>query len=164
MVLTHRPGPRHHGVPEEDRDDVQPAYRPVKTCHRRHNRAAQEAPLRRMPQLPRPREHPRPHPGRRRRGVHLHLPLPQVRPPLVDLLVLRGEGRVRIRSTKPEFWRSERIAALSWDARLVLKGLESYVDDNGVGKDDISLIVTDVFPRDLVASPRETVARVSEAI
>jgi len=71
---------------------------------------------------------------------------------------------VRIRSTKPEFWRSERIAALSWDARLVLKGLESYVDDNGVGKDDISLIVTDVFPRDLVASPRETVARVSEAI
>lgn len=71
---------------------------------------------------------------------------------------------MRIRSTKPEFWRSERIASVSWDARLVLKGLESYVDDNGVGKDDIALIVTDVFPRDMVADPRETVARVSEAI
>ncbi|MGL3805869.1 hypothetical protein ACSYDW_07190 [Paeniglutamicibacter sp. R2-26] len=71
---------------------------------------------------------------------------------------------MRIRSTKPEFWKSRRIASVSWDARLVLKGLESYVDDNGVGVDDIELIVTDVFPRDLFANPRETVARVSEAI
>ena len=71
---------------------------------------------------------------------------------------------MRIRSTKPEFWKSRRIASVSWDARLVLKGLESYVDDNGVGIDDIELIVSDVFPRDLFANPRETVARVSEAI
>jgi hypothetical protein len=71
---------------------------------------------------------------------------------------------MRIRSTKPEFWRSERISDLSWDARLVLKGLESYVDDNGAGKDDVALIVGDVFPRDMVATPRETVARVSEAV
>lgn len=71
---------------------------------------------------------------------------------------------MRIRGTKPEFWKSRRIASVSWDARLVLKGLESYVDDNGVGVDDIELIVTDVFPRDLFANPRETVARVSEAI
>lgn len=71
---------------------------------------------------------------------------------------------MRIRSTKPEFWRSERIASVDWDVRLVLKGLESYVDDNGVGKDDVALIVGDVFPRDMVANPRETVARVSEAI
>lgn len=71
---------------------------------------------------------------------------------------------MRIRSTKPEFWRSARIASVSWDARLVLKGLESYVDDNGVGKDDIALILSDVFPRDTLASPRETHARVSEAI
>jgi len=71
---------------------------------------------------------------------------------------------MRIRSTKPEFWRSRRVASVSWDARLVLKGLESYVDDNGVGKDDIALIVGDVFSRDMLASPRETVARVSEAI
>ena len=71
---------------------------------------------------------------------------------------------MRIRGTKPEFWKSRRIASVSWDARLVLKGLESYVDDNGVGMDDIELIVTDVFPRDMFANPRETVARVSEAI
>ena len=71
---------------------------------------------------------------------------------------------MRIRSTKPEFWKSRRIASVDWDARLVLKGLESYVDDNGVGVDDIELIVTDVFPRDMFANPRETVARVSEAI
>lgn len=71
---------------------------------------------------------------------------------------------MRIRSTKPEFWKSRRITDVSWDARLVLKGLESYVDDNGVGIDDIELIVTDVFPRDMFANGRETVARVSEAI
>jgi hypothetical protein len=71
---------------------------------------------------------------------------------------------MRIRSTKPEFWRSERIASVSWDARLVLKGLESYVDDNGVGKDDLALIVADVFPRDLSRNPPGTLRRVSEAI
>lgn len=71
---------------------------------------------------------------------------------------------MRIRSTKPEFWKSRRITSVSWDARLVLKGLESYVDDNGVGVDDIELIVTDIFPRDMFANGSDTVARVSEAI
>jgi hypothetical protein len=71
---------------------------------------------------------------------------------------------MRIRSTKPEFWRSERIASVDWDARLVLKGLESFVDDNGVGKDDLELIVSDVFPRDLSRNPPGTLQKVSEAI
>jgi hypothetical protein len=71
---------------------------------------------------------------------------------------------MRIRSTKPEFWRSKTIAALDWDVRFVLKGLEAYVDDNGVGKDDIALIASDVFPRDLSARTSETLARLSEAI
>jgi hypothetical protein len=71
---------------------------------------------------------------------------------------------MRIRSTKPEFWRSKTIATLDWSVRLVLKGLESYVDDNGVGKDDIALIAADVFPRDLSARAPETIARLSEAI
>lgn len=71
---------------------------------------------------------------------------------------------MRIRSTKPEFWRSERIASVDWDARLVLKGLESYVDDNGVGKDDLALIVADVFPRDLSRNPPGTLQKVSEAL
>ena len=71
---------------------------------------------------------------------------------------------MRIRSTKPEFWRSERIASVDWETRLVLKGLESYVDDNGVGKDDLALIVADVFPRDLSRNPTGTLRKVSEAI
>lgn len=71
---------------------------------------------------------------------------------------------MRIRSTKPEFWRSERIASVDWAARLVLKGLESYVDDNGVGKDDLALIVADVFPRDLSRNPTGTLQKVSEAM
>lgn len=72
---------------------------------------------------------------------------------------------MRIRSTKPEFWRSKTIAdALDWSDRYVLKGLEAYVDDNGVGKDDIELIATEVFPRDTLRSPQETVVRLSEAI
>lgn len=72
---------------------------------------------------------------------------------------------MRIRSTRPEFWKSKTIAdALDWSDRLVLKGLEAYVDDNGVGKDDIELIATEVFPRDTFRSPRETVGRLSEAI
>ncbi|QFP96853.1 hypothetical protein SEA_MCKLOVIN_68 [Gordonia phage Mcklovin] len=71
---------------------------------------------------------------------------------------------MRIRSTKPEFWRSKTIAALPWEVRLVLKGLESYVDDNGVGKDDIALIAADVFPRDLSGSPLETLRRLTEAV
>ena len=53
---------------------------------------------------------------------------------------------------------------MSWDARLVLKGLESYVDDNGVGKDDLALIVGDLFQRDMFREPSRTLARVSEAI
>lgn len=71
---------------------------------------------------------------------------------------------MRIRSTKPEFWRSKRIASVSWEARLVLKGLESYVDDNGVGKDDLEMIAGDIFSRDLARESSRTLARVSEAI
>jgi hypothetical protein len=71
---------------------------------------------------------------------------------------------MRIRSTKPEFWRSERIASVSWDARLLLKALESFVDDNGVGRDDIALIIGDLFQRDLIREPSRTVARVTEGI
>lgn len=71
---------------------------------------------------------------------------------------------MRIRSTKPEFWRSHRIASVEWEHRLLLKGLESYVDDNGVGKDDEELIVGDLFQRDLVREPSRTLARVSEGL
>jgi len=69
---------------------------------------------------------------------------------------------MRIRSIRPEFWSSEDVAAMDWDTRLVFIGLWSYVDDNGVGRDNERLIVADLFP--LEDDPRETVARVSDAL
>jgi 5-methylcytosine-specific restriction endonuclease McrA len=66
-------------------------------------------------------------------------------------------GLMRIRTIKPEFWTSEDIAALDWDARLIFIGLWSYVDDNGVGRDVEKLILADLFP--LEDDPRETLAR-----
>jgi hypothetical protein len=71
---------------------------------------------------------------------------------------------MRIRTTRPVFWRSKTIAQLDWSTRLVLKGLESYVDDNGVGKDSVPLICADVFPYDLSREPSETIAMVSRAL
>lgn len=71
---------------------------------------------------------------------------------------------MRIRSTKPEFWRSKRIASVDWDARLVLKALESYVDDNGVGKYDLELIVGDTFSRDVIRDPSGTLMRVQACV
>lgn len=52
---------------------------------------------------------------------------------------------MRIRSVKPEFWRSEDIAALRRELRLLFIGLWSYVDDNGVGVDDHRQIAADLF-------------------
>jgi hypothetical protein len=69
---------------------------------------------------------------------------------------------MRIRSIKPDFYTSEDIAALDWDARLVFIGLWSYVDDNGVGRDNERLIVADLFP--LEEDPREALAKVSRAL
>lgn len=68
---------------------------------------------------------------------------------------------MRIRSIKPEFWRSEDIAALSLSARLMFIGLWSYVDDNGVGDDRVSSIAADLFAEDLSRDPHETLQRVS---
>ncbi|MDB5716494.1 MAG: hypothetical protein JWO15_3891 [Sphingomonadales bacterium] len=69
---------------------------------------------------------------------------------------------MRIRSIKPEFWRSEDITALDWETRLLFIGLWSYVDDNGVGRDVEKLILADLFP--LEENPRETLATVSRGL
>jgi hypothetical protein len=69
---------------------------------------------------------------------------------------------MRIRTVKPEFWTSEDIAALDWDARLIFIGLWSYVDDNGVGRDVEKLIAADLFP--LEDDPRETLARLARGL
>lgn len=71
---------------------------------------------------------------------------------------------MRIRSIKPEFWRSDDIDALDWDTRLVFIGLWSYVDDNGVGIYKMSNIVSDLFASDFYRDPTETLSRVSEAL
>jgi hypothetical protein len=55
---------------------------------------------------------------------------------------------MRIRSIKPDYWRSEDIAALTREERLLFIGLWSYVDDNGVGIDDYRLIAADLFALD----------------
>lgn len=52
---------------------------------------------------------------------------------------------MRIRSIKPEFWRSDAITRLPREVRLLFIGLWSYVDDNGVGVDDERMIVADLF-------------------
>jgi hypothetical protein len=74
-----------------------------------------------------------------------------------------GDNLMRIRSTKPEFWRSKTIAEFEWEDRLVLKALEGYVDDNGVGKDNVVLFCADAFPHDLAKSS-EICAKISGAL
>lgn len=69
---------------------------------------------------------------------------------------------MRIRSIKPEFWRSGDVAALSRENRLLFIGLWSYVDDNGVGIDDERLIASDLFPLD--EDPKETREFVSDGL
>ena len=71
---------------------------------------------------------------------------------------------MRIRSIKPEFWRSADISALSVEDRLLFIGLWSYVDDNGVGLDRVPLVCADLFADDLARDPRETLARVTEGL
>ncbi|UBV14846.1 hypothetical protein [Mycolicibacterium fortuitum] len=72
---------------------------------------------------------------------------------------------MRIRSIKPEFWRSQDISAFEdWGIRLLFIGLWSYVDDNGVGLDRVALIAADLFADDLERDPSETFAKVSRGL
>jgi hypothetical protein len=69
---------------------------------------------------------------------------------------------LRIRSIKPEFWRSDDITGLPIATRLTFIGLWSYVDDNGVGADKIVSIVADLYADDFSRDPLETLKRVTE--
>jgi hypothetical protein len=71
---------------------------------------------------------------------------------------------MRIRSIKPEFWRSRDIARLPMQTRLLFIGVWSYVDDNGVGRDEVPLIAADLFAHDLSGDPPETLRRVSTGL
>jgi hypothetical protein len=68
----------------------------------------------------------------------------------------------RIRSIKPEYWKSEAIASLSMQTRLTFIALWSYVDDNGVGKDNDRLIAAEIYP--LEDDPRATLAHVHRSL
>lgn len=67
---------------------------------------------------------------------------------------------MRIRTTKPEFWRSDDIDALCIPDRLLFIGLWNYVDDEGRGVDKASAIAADLFAGDLERDPVETSVRV----
>jgi hypothetical protein len=71
---------------------------------------------------------------------------------------------MRIRSIKPEFWRSDDVTKLPWDDRLLFIGLWSYVDDNGVGLDKLAAVTADLFAGDLERDSSETFARVSRGL
>lgn len=71
---------------------------------------------------------------------------------------------MRIRSIKPEFWRSDDIVELDIADRLLFIGIWSYVDDNGVGRDQPALIVADLFAHDMERDPSDTFARVSRGL
>lgn len=71
---------------------------------------------------------------------------------------------MRIRSIKPEFWRSDDISALDLPTRLLFIGLWSYVDDNGVGDARLASVTADLFAHDLSADPAQTLRRVSEGL
>lgn len=57
----------------------------------------------------------------------------------------------RIRSIKPEFFRSEDVSALPLRARLTWIGLWTHCDDHGRTKDSTRLIKGDVWPLDDVS-------------
>jgi len=54
----------------------------------------------------------------------------------------------RIRSIKPEIWRSRHVMNLSRDARLLFVGLITQADDHGRGLADPKQIKADIFPGD----------------
>lgn len=69
---------------------------------------------------------------------------------------------MRIRSIKPEFWRSDDITSLPISTRLTFIGLWSYVDDNGVGADKLVSIVADLYADEFASEPLEILKRVTE--
>lgn len=55
---------------------------------------------------------------------------------------------MRIRSIRPEFYDSESMGDVSWDARFVFECLWSYVQDNGVNRDSARMIRGTCMPYD----------------
>ena len=66
----------------------------------------------------------------------------------------------RIRSIKPDFFTSEKIASLPMSTRLTFIGLWTHADDNGVAVDNVRLIAAAIWP--LEDDPLEALTRTSE--
>lgn len=56
--------------------------------------------------------------------------------------------RPRIRTIKPEFFSSEKVAALSFPARILYEGLWCFGDDHGRGLSNVKLLKAYIFPLD----------------
>src|SRR5213083_716855 len=61
----------------------------------------------------------------------------------------------RIRSIKPELRKSLTVAAWPREVRYAWVLLWGYLDDNGRGRDDIRLLVADLFPLDRDVTERK---------
>lgn len=66
----------------------------------------------------------------------------------------------RIRSIKPDFFTSEKLAALPLSARMTFIGLWTHADDNGVAVDNARLICAAIWP--LEEDPLEALVRTQE--
>ena len=64
----------------------------------------------------------------------------------------------RIRTIKPDAFKSESLSAIPRGARWTFAGLWTYVDDSGVGRADARLIAAELYPLD----DRTTVADVED--
>ncbi len=71
---------------------------------------------------------------------------------------------MRMRVVVPAFWDDEDIGNLSWDARLTLVGMWSYVQDNGVGKNSVASIIGRLFGNDAEKDYEATRLRVNGAL
>lgn len=69
---------------------------------------------------------------------------------------------MRIRTIKPDIWRSEDFCSLSDFGQLVFIGLINYVDDNGVGLYSLVDIAADLFASRLASDPDGTLRKITE--
>lgn len=71
---------------------------------------------------------------------------------------------MRIRIIKPEMWSSDDFISLSDFGQLMWVGLINYVDDNGVGKNNVLDIAAEVFRKRLADDPAGTFQKITESI
>ena len=69
---------------------------------------------------------------------------------------------MRIRTIKPEFWKSPKVASVPWGARLVFAGLISLSDDEGRFVATPRYVASELFPFD--AHPQTAVSKAMSAL